>query len=211
MNIVRALGCADIDRLHKTVGDICLTVFRRLSDEEVTKTFGSKVDLSDSFVYEAVYVDDVEDEEAAFKEAIDNTLDNLSPIKAKILANLIDDLDKITFLDLFSDKAAEEIEKNRSVLMSGLVVTSDSFIGGATAIFIPEVSKRVYDLLGEEYYIAFTSIYESIVHPVSTIDDLSIIRETLSEMKNCPDNEEVLSYNVFKYNASTNSIEMVEE
>ncbi len=52
--------------------------------------------------------------------------------------------------------------------------------------FIPEVAKRIYQLMGNGYYLVFTSVHELMVHNDKTVDseDLSIVlrlRQTMEE------------------------------
>jgi len=85
-------------------------------------------------------------------------------------------------------------------LSEGLVVTSESLRNGATYLLFPEVREKLYELLGEDYYIAFTSKHEAMIHKSSDIKDsmdlYSILNETINEA--CK-KDEILSRKIYKY------------
>lgn len=66
----------------------------------------------------------------------------------------------------------------------GTCLSTKIYTNGAAVIFIPEVAKRIYQLMGNGYYLVFTSIHELMVHNDKTVapEDLRIaLRQTMEE------------------------------
>ena len=51
-------------------------------------------------------------------------------------------------------------------------------VNGAIAAFYPGVLERIYRMIGEEYYVAFASIYNVHIHPVSGKHRLKSMQNT---------------------------------
>ena len=91
----------------------------------------------------------------------------------------------------------------------GNCVSTASRINGAVAPFLPGVASRLGELLGEDYYLAFTSIHEVMIHKESLVapEDLEVIlRETIDETTRA---DEILSYKIYHYCREQDRIEAV--
>lgn len=132
-------------------------------------------------------------EEAIFA-AYKNMLEKNGPRLYQIDRFIMDPLN-YNGIDLFSEEAFIDKDCPFGTCLSGIDKRN-----GASAIFIPEVRKRVYALIGTDYYIVFTSIHEAMVHPiessVSAKDLKSILFDTIKETV-LPG--EFLSYSIYQY------------
>lgn len=87
--------------------------------------------------------------------------------------------------------------------VTGNCISTTTKTNGAIAVFLPGVAKRISELLDEDFYIAFTSIHEAMVHAVSTVS-VEALQDVLTETINdTVDNDEFLSYHIFKYSQDT--------
>ena len=94
--------------------------------------------------------------------------------------------------------------------LSAICITSVFKTGGAASIFLPGVAKRICQLIGGEFLIAFTSIHESMIHRIGSADPESL-REILNNMLEdgtIPE-KEFLSSHIFSYHSDTDTIETV--
>lgn len=74
---------------------------------------------------------------------------------------------------------------------------------GAVAVFLPGVAQRIAQLLEHDFYIAFTSIHEAMIHRDDTVDVETlkdILRETIEE---ATPEDEFLSYSIYHYESET--------
>lgn len=92
----------------------------------------------------------------------------------------------------------------------GNCLTNVKQLNGATALFYPGVAKRISVLLGEDFYAAFTSIHEVMIHGASTVEP-SVIHASLASVNENNQKEEVLSDKVYYYNSSENALSVVQE
>lgn len=91
----------------------------------------------------------------------------------------------------------------------GNCLTNVKQLNGATSLFYPGVAKRLADLLEEDFYVAFTSIHEAMIHGVSTVDP-SMIQMSLENINENNLKEEILSNRVYCYTRQSNTIKLLE-
>ena len=96
-------------------------------------------------------------------------------------------------------------------LFTGVIVTTKEGVNGATAMFVPGVKERIYELLKEDYIISFTSIHEGIIHTESSLieNDLSLedIKEILNDcVEQATLEKDILTRKVYAYHHETNEI-----
>jgi hypothetical protein len=85
----------------------------------------------------------------------------------------------------------------------GSCLSTTKRTNGAVAIFLPGVARRIGQLMGEDFYVVFTSIHEAMIHNDQTVDVESlkrILRETINEATAY---EDFLSYQIYHYNRQT--------
>lgn len=88
-------------------------------------------------------------------------------------------------------------------------ITTTTQINGAIAMFYPGVMQRIAELIGGDYYIAFTSINDVRLHKTGTISPWSILRN-LKEVNKVFDPTETLSNKVYLYETSTQKMRQLE-
>lgn len=198
--IVRAESFTREGQLSKQVGDIylnCYVKINKLSNEK---------QLALGIVPRSI----VTDEDVAFAKALDSTMEEHRTVVGMRLDDAIFNTVGYDQIDIFSNEFV--LRKVDHEAVDVYVITWAEHVYGATCMFIPKVTKRLYEALGEEYYIAFTSLHEALIHPASMVADVDMVRYALRETNLCATNEsEWLTNNVYKYNSATNQIEMVEE
>lgn len=89
----------------------------------------------------------------------------------------------------------------------GIFITNSNQINGAATLFLPGVAKKLSELIGGDFYIAFTSIHEAAIHKINTVD-VEMIRESLAELHRdtvAPD--DFLTERVYRYNSEKDRIE----
>ena len=83
-------------------------------------------------------------------------------------------------------------------------------MNGAVSIFLPGVSKKLGGLLSGDFYIAFTSLHEAVLHKVGMIE-VGRIRECLKHMNaKVIAEKDFLSEQVYRYSRENDKIEVVE-
>lgn len=90
-------------------------------------------------------------------------------------------------------------------------VTTKNQLNGAVAVFLPGVAKRLGELLGTDFYIAFTSMHEAAIHSCEKVYP-ETIRESLKGLnEEMPSEDDFLTEKVYYYNRKTDRIEAVME
>lgn len=180
---------------YKRNGDIALTLYMKVSDEDGMMTsFKVPLKCVDSWKL---------DKEEVFMEALKNTTSMMPPKGyewTKMLTN--PDYDGEDIYD------PDYIPRNDTM---GNCLSTKQKTNGAIAIFYPGVAEgycRKMDT--EDIYLVFTSIHEVMVHNARMIEpeDLaSVLDDTIKEAT--PEGD-VLTKNIYYYNAETDQIEMLE-
>ena len=107
------------------------------------------------------------------------------------------------------------MERDTEVRLDGgacaTFVTTKSQINGAVAIFLPGVAKRLGELMGNDLYIAFTSMHEAAIHNCEKVYP-ETIQESLKNLnREMPADEDFLSEKVYYYSRAKDRIEVVLE
>lgn len=122
-----------------------------------------------------------------------------------------DMLKKISFsMDELLSCAMNNIHIRADYLAGSMMVYTDEQ-WGAAALMCPDVFKRQAENYNDLYIIP-SSIFEVIAVPVDTVDDVSYLLETISDINNdeqCVKREEVLSNSLYRYDRGENKIEKV--
>ena len=172
--------------VHKVYGDIAVVLYAKLYDDY--RGLGAmKIPqelLSDWNVAEDVLLE----------EALINTYIYAQP---RLYTNLWDTLktpvSKGAFMSVASD--IESIEKFQVPL-----VTTTKKMNGAIAMFYPGVKEKIAKLFGGSYYIAFTSIHEARIHHCDSVSP-NLVAKSLQDVNDNSEKEEILSRQVFCYDA----------
>ncbi len=113
-------------------------------------------------------------------------------------------------MDEMDDRQGEFMEQDR--IIGGTqpfnpVLTTLSRSGGATALFYPGVARRIRDILGEDYYIVFTSAASCMIHRMSDTDYMDI-RERLKILNETSeaDADAPLARRIYYYSGATGRV-----
>ena len=119
-----------------------------------------------------------EDERRVFKEALKNTY-RISPPRAYRWEQMFYD-EKYQGDDFMK----EDTNFHLNTAPVGNCISTLTRTNGAVAIFLPGVAEKISEELGQDLYLAFTSIHEVMVHGANIVDEEEIrdvLRETIDE------------------------------
>ena len=187
------------NHIYKCIGDMVLVLYILASDENNGKTH----DVLSVKVPKASMQEWGIDEEEVWESAMSNTYIMAPP---RIYLNPADlanpPYHKGAFMALNSDITS----------LSPLevpTVTTTAQINGAIAMFYPGVMKRLAELFGDDYYIAFTGTSEARLHKKGTIQPRSILMR-IKQMNKAFDPSEVLSNKVYLYETANQEMRQLE-
>ena len=187
------------NHIYKCIGDMVLVLYILASDENDGKrhdVLSVKVPRSSMQAWEI-------DEEEVWENAMSNTYIMAPP---RIYLNAMDIVNppyhRGAFMALNSDITS---------LAPNAVptVTTTAQINGAIAMFYPGVMKRIAELFGDDYYIAFTGTSEARLHKKGTIQPRSILMR-IKQMNKAFDPSEVLSNKVYLYETANQEMRQLE-
>lgn len=181
--------------IYRQVGDIALVVYLVLQEDEY--------DFLSAKVQKKVIESWKKSEEEIFENAMANTHALYPP---RIYDWFREDGQFAYHEGTFVDPL-EEISLDKGV--KGNCLTNAKQLNGATALFYPGVAKRLGNLLGEDFYVAFTSIHEAMLHCVSSIN-VRVIEESLQSVNGNNEAEEILSQRVYYYSREADSLTVME-
>ena len=186
--------------IHQVVGDICLIVYSKVSEDERTL-------LSTAVPYHLLQEWGL-DEEEVMRDAMNNTLVLASP-RFYILEELLFDPYHYRGEDFYTT-TKDDLLRRKDGESWGFCLTTEKMVNGAVTPFLPGVAERIGNMLEGDYYLVFTSIHEVMIHEVGVIEPEQI-RKVLSEtILSCNIHGETLTRELYRYNREKNVIEMVE-
>lgn len=197
---VRLLNCdrnSDILKnvVHKTLGDIALTVYAILDD--------NRKDLISTKVLKTMVEKWGKNEDDIFNEAIANTY-RMTPPRIYKWEEMI--FNREYTGDSFMESCDEDVISKDAM---GNCLSTTIKTNGAVAVFLPGVAEHLAELLNSDFYMAFTSIHEVMIHNAKKVDpeDLkSVLTDTIRET--VPE-EDYLTSRIYKYNRRTHKFECV--
>ena len=187
------------NHIYKCIGDMVLVLYILASDENDGKrhdVLSVKVPRSSMQAWGI-------DEEEVWENAMSNTYIMAPPrIYLKPMDLVNPPYHRGAFMALNSDITS----------LSPLAVptvTTTAQINGAIAMFYPGVMKRIAELFGDDYYIAFTGTSEARLHKKGTIQPRNILMR-IKQMNKTFDPSETLSNKVYLYEASKQELKQLE-
>ena len=78
-------------------------------------------------------------------------------------------------------------------------ITTTKQRNGAIAMFYPGVQEKIFEMVGGDYYVAFTSVDDVKIHVAGSIKPRSVLQNLKQVNKQFNTKEDVLSNKVFKY------------
>ena len=171
--------------VYYVLGDVALVLYMKIGEQdEYVTSMKIRTDMMDAWGVEKKRV---------FETALKNTYVSSPPRIydcGKMMLN--PDYDGDDFMDVMS-----ECEMHGD--FAGNCLSTTNRTNGAVAIFLPGVAKRLADLIGESFYIVFTSVHEAMIHNERYVElDMlySVLKDTVREMT--PD-EDVLTLKIYRY------------
>lgn len=187
------------NHIYRRVGDMVLVLYILASDENNGKTH----DVMSVKVPKASMQEWGIEEEEVWESAMSNTYVMAPP---RIYLKPMDLVDppyhRGAFMALNSDITSLS---PRAVP----TVTTTMQINGAIAMFYPGVMKRIAELFGDDYYIAFTGTSEARLQKKGTVEPRNILK-WIKHMNNTFDPSEVLSRKVYLYETATQEMTQLE-
>lgn len=187
------------DHVYRRVGDMVLVLYILASDEDDGETHDVlSVKVSKSSMQEWGI-----GEEEVWGNALSNTYIMAPP---RMYINPMD-----TINPPYHRGAFMALNSDITFLPPFAVptVTTTAQLNGAIAMFYPGVMKRIAELFGGDYYIAFTGISEARLHKKGTIQPRSILMR-LKQVNKAFDPSETLSNKVYLYEAANQELRQLE-
>ena len=142
------------------------------------------------------------DEGVDLERLYDLALKNSSELLPVMMTPLIDFIEKISDIS-----ELDGIAVNNDLF----VLTNESMLHGAFAVFYEGMLEKIYEEIGGEYFVLPSSVHEVIIYKDNGDGDTNfLINMVVNVNQNIVCNEDILYDNVYKYNSSTKSLEMVE-
>lgn len=184
--------------LYKKVDDIALTVYAIVIDDRENGILNTvKIPFNIVETWEGVTPEEV------YTNALDNTAKYYNP---RLYTNIFD-IENTQFKDcalMENGYTVKELTPDRIALL-----TTDRKTNGAIAAFLPGTLERISKLYGNsDFYVAFTSIHEAMIHKFGSIEPAAIKRN-VTETNRIFGDAETLSNAVWLYTASTGTFEPV--
>jgi len=187
----------NIPFLCRKVGkDLILAVYILLNDDRENGLLQTKV-----LPLEIIEEWD-KDEDEIFALALENT-QNYAP--ARLYTNIFD-IEHTPEPE--ADFMADEFQRNKIRKDVTLLVTTKRKTNGAIAMFYPGVKERLAELLDGNYYVAFTSIHEAMIHREGEIDPITI-RRNVRETNRIFGPDETLTNEVWFFNKENGTFEEI--
>lgn len=179
----------------KTIGDIDIVAYLLLSE--------TKEDIT-SAAFSFTWCDQLGvDVPEIWRIAEQNTKAKEHPMAISLM-DILEDPRNIYNVNSFLDPSFGLNDKK-----APLVITNRKRFNGAAAIFLPKVADRIGELLESDYYIAFTSVHEAIIHVEGEID-VDNIKGAMGVVKDTTTSDEFVTTNVYKYTRETRAITLVD-
>lgn len=187
------------NHIYRRIGDMVLVLYILASDENDGKRHDVLSVKVPKYSMQAWGID----EEEVWENAMSNTYIMAPP---RIYLNPMDLVNppyhRGAFMALNSDITS----------LSPLevpTVTTTAQINGAIAMFYPGVMKRIAELFGDDYYIAFTGTSEARLHKKGTIQPRNILMR-IKQMNKTFDPSEILSNKVYLYERENQEMRQLE-
>ena len=114
-----------------------------------------------------------------------------------------------TLEDVLDRMIPYNIEEPSEMEEKAYVLTNQKNAFGAALITNPDVMDHAREVIGEDYYIAPSSIHETILVPKSMVDDPKELEDIIKSVnKSAVRREEQLSDHAYYYNSQDKKIEM---
>lgn len=187
--------------IYKTIGDIALVVYMRISDKNNT--------IISTKILQSITEEWKISPEKVFQEALINTY-RMTPPRIYnwmdwILSSSCKGLE-YTGENFMSPDINYTINQD----MTGNCLSTTQKTNGAVAVFLPGVAERLAELLNGDFYMVFTSIHEVMIHKTSTVNPKDLADILYDTMETDTPMEDRLTYKIYKYEKETGKFSVVE-
>ena len=173
------------DSIHKVVGDIALVLYVVLQEDEGVLV-GAKIPRKLGEVWGI-----------PSGTLMEEAFQNVSEPRILDFATLTPDgMDGIPL---------DEYEGS----FSYICLTTAAKINGAVAVFLPGVAKRIAETLDSDLYLVFTSVHETMIHPVGEIEKKVLQEVMRNTIETATTKNDVLTHNIYRYFRKNDEIRMV--
>lgn len=178
--------------VYRTVGDIAMALYFRLAENEKGVT---SMKVAGNFLEKwNLDADDVMD------AALENT--------ARIDPPRIYRLEKMIFdLGYEGEEINEDADLDKGIL-GNCMSTSDK-TNGAVSVFLPGVAKRLGELLDSDFYMAFTSVHEVMIHDIKSVQWKELENIVSATIQGSTPAEDYLTSRIYRYDRVKDSIYMM--
>lgn len=136
--------------------------------------------------------------EEVMATALKNTYD-LFPLGVISLSHLEDIIQGNVYAFMEDEELPFDLEGGY-----GAFLTNTSQMNGAVSIFLPGVAKKLGERMNGDFYIAFTSIHEAVLHKIGTVEAVQI----QEGLKGVSSEENFLSEQVYRYSREKDRISL---
>lgn len=184
---------------HIRIGDIALVLYSdyMVVDEDYA-SFKINRDITRNWSV---------DEKTILLNALANTAQKYTPLILSIEEMLNNPellLEKVTGHKI-------DDERWETSIMQSYVLYSTLSVNSAIAIFYPGILEKLADKIGDDLYLAFTSIHEVHVHAARSVDP-DVIGDSLKDTnKACNEEKDILTNNIYFYNRKNKRLGMIAE
>ena len=206
--ILRPLNYDDNEQIlkhgiYRRVGDMALVLYISLGGGKQ----GSSTNVMSTMVSRELFLlwgmEGDEDEERVLNWAMSNTM-RLQPPVFCIISLPAMKVKYIPFMD-----GTDGVEVDLDCPMAP-VLSTEQEINGAIAAFYPGVLERLHQIVGEDFHLVFTSIYDVHIHPISGKIRVETMRDCLAGMNHDINRrEELLSRQIYRYNGADGNLTVV--
>ena len=205
--IIRPLNYDDNSKvlakgIYRRVGDIALVLYISMGNID----HGTHRNILSTMVLRELLEGWNVDENDTFEWALKNTMQLQPPVFYNI-ANEITGKQTPSYIRFMEN---ENFSINFDTPLAP-VLTTEQEINGAVAAFYPGVLERIYQMVGGDFYLVFSGIYDVHIHPVNGKLKVRAMRSTLADMnRNANRREEIVSRKLYRYYGETKKIEVYE-
>lgn len=204
--IIRPLNYDDNEKalprtIYRKVGDMALVLYISLGNINQSGVNNILSAMVPHDTFQAWNLDEKE----VFDRALENTMRLQPPVFCTIIDGLGGQLQQkhIPFTD-------EEIAKINFDSAMSPALTTEQEINGAIAAFYPSVLERLYQVIGGDFYLVFTSISDVHIHPINGKFKVSSMRRSLSDTNRVMNKPgEVLTWQIYRYSGEKKEISVV--
>ena len=187
--------------IYRRIGDMALVLYISLG----TIGQGTSRNIVSTMVHREMIQKWNVDEKDTFEWALENTMQLQRPVVYYAVKGLGSKLasDHVRFMDADSDKVDFYDPFAPSL-------TTEQETNGAVAAFYPGVLERIYQMIGSDFYLVFSSTLDVHIHPVDGKFKVKDMRRTLDDMnRNANRRDEILSRQIYRYNGKQKEITVV--